>query len=281
MSWEKFNYICRRVNAVMADGESVGQCIERVESEAGTALYGEAFTKKSLQRQLLNELSASQSDSNALNALSIYASLKLNQWLTKPQQFKRYLHYLFLVIAVYFSVASLYKLKVMPVFLSLLENFGNSKELSLTVYAQNWWAIQAGVAVLLALSIVLAFFYRNLFSLQLKTQKSFGLTFLVTPKLRHSYQNLVELLRFPMQQNEINSKSENSMIKHLRELASSDMDIAIEVKALLEAEAERFSHLAERHIKGAMITTWSTLVVAIFLLLQNTYSPISLLGEAL
>lgn len=281
MSWERFNYICRRANAVHQTDEPIGQCLKRVEAEAGTKLYGEAIQKNSLSRDLLNEMAQTTHAKNGRDALQLYASLNLGQWMAKPLQFKRYFSYIYIVGAIYFIVATLYQTKVMPTINDALAQFMNSSELPLSFYHQQWLTVQVCIGLILLISCALSFAYSQLYSFKNNITTRITLKIFASRSLKNSHKNLNDLLRYPLlKHSQPATIQPSTYVSHLIEVDNSGMRLDIEIKALVKAETARLVHSIERHMKLALGISWVTLMAAIFTLLINTYSPIAMLGEA-
>ena len=121
MAWERFSYICRKVNSTLEEGETVSECIARVEKEPSCSFYGDVIRTDSLPREILNGIGRLYSVDEAKDAIRVYSELDLSERLAEPMQFKRVTIYLAFVIVVFFLVSGIYQLKVAPTFLETFE----------------------------------------------------------------------------------------------------------------------------------------------------------------
>lgn len=292
MTWEKFAYICRRANGTIKPEESVDECINRVKQEPGSQLYGKTMTPDNISSMLLSKISTISDNAKAKKALSIYGDLNTLQNLSEPIQFKRITAYLAYVTLIFFITSAIYQFKVAPTFLESFESFDVAIPSHLTFYKNYWPYFVLIIYAILAVSILISYTLRSLFRFTKTDEKGFVFRVLIFKSIRESYFKIIDIVSFPVTSindgdtstnntSTDNTSTESEIIKHLAEIQSANMDIAVEMKALIEAENKSLQVLCEKQMTLISTAVAIITISAIFFFLLSAYSPIFMLGETI
>ncbi|WP_045856592.1 hypothetical protein [Teredinibacter purpureus] len=279
MTWERFGYICRKAKGTIKAEESASECISRIESDASCSLYGENISNDSLSRNILNKIKA-MSNKEATAALDVYGQVDMSQHLAEPMHFKRVTIYLAYVTFVFFVVSAIYQLKVAPSFLEAFETFELSIPSHLIFYRDYWEYFVLVVFALLAMSLIVGFTLRGLFKFKNGLENGIVLRFLAFNGIRESYLTLLDIISYPVSPVVGGVGANASKVTyHLSEIEKTEMDLAVEMKALIKAEVTSLLNRCERQMRFISVVVAVIIISAIFFFLVSAYSPIFVLGE--
>jgi len=282
MSWERFEYICRKANAECHDNERIADCLTRIEQEPTLSLYGSFMAENSRPRQLLNGIAQMKDKSLVKEVLSIYSQLKLRQQLEMPSDSPRILSYLLQLTLVFFVIAAVYHYKVFPSLYGAFDTFNIQPPTPLLLYREYWDFFFISITLLLGFSFWLNSQLSRLFLFTIGKENSFFLRYLVSKKIRQSYLNIVEILQFPLTSQKIISGSftkQHQMIDHLVKVKNSKLSLPIEMKELIEIEMTHLHQHAEKQVK--FLTSLAAFIIsfAIMSFVVSAYIPIFHLGD--
>jgi len=279
MTWERFGYICRKAKGTIKDEEPVSECISQIESDDNCSLYGDRISHDSLSRNILNKIKA-MSNKEAVAALDVYSQIDMSQHLAEPMQFKRVTVYLAYVTFVFFVVSSIYQLKVAPSFLEAFETFELSIPSHLIFYRDYWQYFVLVVSALLAISLIIGFTLRGLFKFKRGLENGIVLRFLAFGGIRESYLRLLDIISYPVSQGKGGVAYDATKINsHLSEVENTEMDLAVEMQALIKTEVTSLLNRCERQMRFISVAVAVIIISAIFFFLVSAYSPMFVLGE--
>ena len=282
MTWERFGYICRKVNATQSDAESISSSLTRVAKEEPCSLYGNEIHKHSLAKKILEHLSSIEDKNDALLALNIYQGLNLSEKFEEPMRFKRVVAYLSFVSVVFYTMVGIYQLMVAPAFLSTLQDFDLAPPSYLSWYQDYWGYFVLIISILLISSLVIGNHLKKLFRFELGVENSFVLKYMMFSAIRESYLKVIDILLYPVMGKNKSADSVGSKVfKHLQNVESVGMNVAVEMQELLQIEMRFLLEKCELQMKYISILVASVVVSAIFFFLASAYSPIFVLGETI
>ena len=216
----------------------------------------------------------------ALGAIEIYKNLNLAKQFEVPMRFKRIVAYLSYIVVVFYVVAGIYRFKVAPTFMLVLEDLVSSMPDHLILYQDYGGYFVLVVSVLLALSLLIGFRLKKIFGFDVGVEKGAIMKFLVFRNVRESYSKVVDILQFPiLPEGRLDGRAGSPMIHHLHAAASSGMCVATEMRELLESEMRLLIDSCEKQMKYLSVSVALIIIAAIFFFLIGVYSPIFILGE--
>jgi hypothetical protein len=281
MAWARFSYICRKASAECREGESVSEVLSRIEKEDSCDLYGDGIPANSWPGKLLMQIGSIKDSIESRNVVETYGNLNLTQGLEEPMRLKRVTAYLGLVVLVFYSMASTYRIFVIPQFIQAFEDLGWPIPSHLTVFWDYWWYLLLLISVLLIASLIVAFRLKRIFRFYLKMEGGFVLKYLAIRRIRRSYKNLIEILQFPiLSAAKGQEQSDTQITAHLRNVKDSDMNLAAEMQELIDKEQRLLVEGCERQVKSLLVVVALLVVATIYFFLGSAYSPIFMLGEA-
>ncbi len=282
MAWERFGYICRKVSSTLQEGETVSECITRVEKEPGCNLYGDAIRAGSLPRKILNDIGHLYSNDEAKDVIKIYSELDLSERLEEPMQFKRVTVYLALVVVVFFFVSEIYQLKVAPTFLETFETFDVSIPHHLMFFRDYWNFFMVSVFSMLGLALCVGYILRGLFQFKRGCEKGFVYRYLTFKGIRYAYENIIHTLTFPISNKSSEKGGSTSAInEHLLSIKCSGMNVGTEMKEIIRTDMNTLVDLCEKQMRYISVLIAVVVVAVIFFFLFSAYSPLFMLGETI
>lgn len=279
MSWQRFEYICRRAYTHIKKGETVTESLSKAKNEEGLDLYGDNISPNSMQYKILGYLDDLDRD-KALGSLVFYKDLQMNKQLDKTLRFKRVFAYLCYVSLFFFTVVSIYHLKVTPTFESFFTDLGWGVPPSLALYGDYGGILLAGLLLFLLLSLTISFKLTHLMEFREGLDEGLIFRFCLFPSIKKHYYNVKEILGFPIELKEEN-KRESKIFKHLKNIDETDMDLAYEMKVLLEIEMSALQSECHRQVKLMTTILFSVMVFSLFSFLVAAYTPIFYMGEGI
>ncbi len=280
MTWERFGYICRKASVELKDHESVSACLSRVEQEESCGLYGEQIEKNSWPRRLLDKIGDISDKEAARSAIETYKHLNLAKNFQEPMRFKRVFAYLGYVTLVFYAVVVIYQTTVAPSFLEAFENFEIAIPANIQFFQVYWLYFVLLVSLFLITTLIIGFQIKKIFKFSLNIENSLVMRFLVFPRIRGSYSNLINILQFPVIRDaDLGNLKRNPVIAHLDSVNNSKMSLPIEMKELIEIEMQSLLDSCEKQMKFMSVAIALVIVAAIFFFLISAYSPIFILGE--
>jgi hypothetical protein len=279
MTWERFGYICRKAAGTIKAEEPASECISRIESDENCKLYGDKISQDSLSRIILDKIMAIP-NKEAMAALNTYSQVNMSQYLAEPMQLKRVTIYLAYVTFVFFVASAIYQIKVVPSFLEILETFELSIPSHLIFYRDHWPYFMLFVSATLATSFIIGFTLRDLFKFKAGLENGIILRFLALRGIRESYLRLLEVILYPISPTIGDEAPNASKIRcHLSEIQKTEMDLAVEMQALIKIEVALLLNRCERQMRLISTTVAVIIILAIFFFLSSAYLPIFALGE--
>lgn len=278
MTWQRFEYICRRTFARIEEGETVSVSLAKAKNETGADLYGDIISPKSLQHQILSDIEKLDDD-KAILALNIYKNLQMNQQLDKSLKFKRVFTYLMYVSIFFYMVAAIYHLKVIPTFSEFFTDLEWGMPSFFVFYDNYGGLFLLLVLALLLLSLSIYLKLLNLIDFREGNENSFLFRYLILPSIKTSYIRVKTILTFPVQA--LQTNSDIAVTEHLNNISRSTMDVGYELKVLAEVEMSRLLSECQWQIKIMTIMLFSTMVFSIFSFLFAAYTPLFYMGEAI
>lgn len=279
MTWQRFEYICRRAYTNIQKGEAVTESLSKAKSEEGLDLYGDNISPKSMQYKILSYLNGLDRD-KALSSLVFYKDLQMNKQLDKTLRFKRVFAYLCYVSLFFFTVVSIYHLKVTPTFESFFTDLGWGMPPSLALYSDYGGLLLIILFLLLLLALIISFKLTHLLEFREGQNDDFIFRFFLFPSIKTHYYNVKEILGFPIELKEKNER-ESKIFKHLKSVNEADMDLAYEMKVLLEVEMSKLQSECHRQVKLMTAILFSVMIFSLFSFLVAAYTPIFYMGEGI
>ncbi|SDU06679.1 hypothetical protein [Halopseudomonas salegens] len=281
MTWGRFGYICRKASVDHRDNESIAHCLQRIDREEASDLYGGREAADRWPRVILDKIGLMTDREEARRVLDIYRNLNLSQGFDEPMTLKRAVAYLGLVLFVFYSVVGLYHLKIIPNFLKVFDTLGLSAPRSLILYQDYMGYFVLLVSVFLITILLVGFEMRSLFKFTVGREKGFIFKYLLFSPIRDSYRKVIAVLQFPVADSGSNvTGSEESVVRHLRAVRHSEMNVSVEMKALIEQEMKCLLDGCEKQVKLMLMLVGVVVLFGIFFFLTSAYSPIFILGDA-
>lgn len=282
MEWRRFHYICRRSHHQHTPGESLRDCIERVDAETASHLYGATEATDTLPYRLLQELKQAPNTHLAQIALKTYGDMDFSDSLTEPLQFKRVMLYLGYVTFVFFVTSCLYQFKVAPAFLGVVESMSASTPSALLAYQGYWIFLSVLVFALLLAVLVIGYRLRALFSYQPRVQQSLSFRFFTLPQTRRAYSRILEAAAFPLSAcSDYQPTAPSEMTSHLEGIDASGMDVGREVQELIRQTGMQLTASCEKQMRILSVIVSVIIVAVIFRFVASVYAPIFYLGETI
>jgi hypothetical protein len=147
-------------------------------------------------------------------------------------------------------------------------------------YHDNWGTMIIGVVIVLAVSVYIAFSVSKLFSFN-ANDRSPGYRFLLPGSIKRCYQNLVEIIYFPLGNIQTLRHNQSELSDYLREVSHSDIELKTEIEALLAREGKRLARLCKHYLQIVSAVVSVLLVLVIFFFLVSAYAPIFVLGDVI
>lgn len=276
MIWQRFAYICRKTYIESQQQESIATRISRIEQEAGSDLYGGAIPPKSWPGKILDHLKNTKNSNDAQSALAIYKDLQFSE-IMEPLRFKRRLAYLALVTAFFYLIFTTYKTKVMPTFFALFEEFEIPLPKGLLFIEQYGDLLMLLISVFIILGLLVAFKMRAMLRWASGVEESWVFKYLMPPAIKRAYNNLIELLLYPL--TNITNRNESLLTAHLKTVEESDMDVATEIQALMEQEQRLLLSRCEWYVNAITAIIALTVIISLYLFLSSAYSPLFMMGD--
>lgn len=280
MTWERFSYICRKASTSCHTEETMASCIDRIENETGSHLYGRKIVANSWHRKLLTEIGATANKDDARRILNLYGKLRIANRVDEPMQFRRLTAYLAWITVVFLIVAGIYQLKVAPAFLEAFENFEVSIPSHLLFYKEYGTFFFAVIFSLILFSLIVGSQLASLCRLPYRAEESFVVRYLAFSGIKTSYGNLIELLQYPLLSvGDVKAYPNSKIAKQLGEINKCNMNLVDELQVLIDIEIRKLVEGCESQMKILSILTALMVLAAIFFFLASAYSPIFILGE--
>lgn len=289
MTWERFGYICRKAAASRLEGGSVAERLSQIEAEVACHLYGDPIKDRSWPRKILTDIQAMHNAQEAQEAIDIYQHLNLTQQFAAPMRFKRIVAYLSLIIFVFYSMVTIYSVKLVPVFIDLFETVGQSAPVHLLGFYQYAGTFVIVASLLLLFNLLLGHQLKKLFTFKVGIENSFIIKYLVLPTIRNSYLKVLEILQFPLRNVQLRTESTSNIsdhslsgtlvTEHLREVNAANMSVSKEMQELIEIEMRTLLASCEKQLKLLTILVAVTVLSAVGFFLVSAYSPMFMFGE--
>lgn len=282
MSWERFGYICRRAKNELGQSQSVDACLTAIDKSPGADIYGKSLSGGAMATKLVERMGELKSKEDAILCSQLYSQLNLSNHIEEPMYFKRVLAYLAYIAVVFYVLVAVYQVKVVPQFVAALQSLGQSTPESLMWFQSYWVSLLLLVTVLISAALFIGFELKGLFKFEGAPQNGFVYRYLAGASIRRSYQAIIDIIQFPL----INSVSEersssSAVIRHLNDVAETDMCLASEMASLLRVSMRDLLNACEKRLKIITTIVALTVVATIFIFLVSAYSPLFILGNAL
>ncbi len=282
MSWERFGYICRKASVDISPDESVANCLSRIESEESCQLYGGEIEKNNWPGKLLEKIKNIKDQQEATEIIQIYSKISSSNHFEEPLRFKRVTAYLAYVISIFFVTTGIYQLYVAPNFQQMYVDFDIALPPNILFYQQNWSIIAVIITILLISSLLIGFRLKSLFKFKLQVEHGFIMRYLVMKSIKQSYSNVLDILCYPLSESEnLREAGNTSIINHLNNIKQSRMNLAEEMRLLIEIEMRTLLLSSEKEMKNISVIIALIVISAIFFFLASAYSPIFILGETI
>lgn len=277
MSWERFQYICRRSHELLRRDGSVSDVIRSADSEEGASLYGENFGKGSLPGKLLEEIAELSDRDKIANALKVYGELRLDRDLALPPHFRRASLYLVLVMLVFSMAFGIYFVKVMPTFMDIFESQGMAKVPALEFFLQYSGYLYNLVLVAVVLVLLLGRHIKKLLSYEESSASSSFYRLMTLPEIHRRHRRIVAAIRYPLADSE--NGAGDLVASHLKNIEGSGMSVAYEMQRIIGEESRRLLQACERQIRMMIAFIGISVVLMAGYFLYSAYTPLFLLGE--
>lgn len=277
MSWERFQYICRRSHELFRRGESVSDAIRSAQGERGASLYGEDFSKGSLPGKLLEEITTLSDRDKIASVLKVYGELRLDRDLALPPHFRRASLYLVLVMLVFSMAFGIYFVKVMPTFMDIFESQGMAKVPALEFFVRYSGYLYNLVLVAAVLVLLLGRHIKKLLSYEEKSTSSGFYQLMTLPEIHRRHRRIVAAIRYPITGSENGAK--DLVASHLKNIENSGMSVAYEMQRVIGEESRRLLQACERQMRMMIAFIGIAVVLMAGYFLYSAYTPLFLLGE--
>lgn len=262
------------------EGESIAECLSRIEKEKASDLYGDRIPSGTWPRKILDGIGKLEERDRAERALGVYRKLDLPRQFEEPLRFKRVVAYLSYVVLIFYIVVGVYQVKVTPSFVAVYEDFELSAP-SYLVFFNTYWLLGVGlISILLVALLIIGFQIRRLFQFSVSAEDNFVIKFLSFPSIRRHFSKIVSILEFPLASG-VNSysKTHGPMRNHLQSVKDSGMCLSTEMQALIEIEMRSLLESCEKQLKLMSLLIAIIVIIGVFTFLLSAYSPIFVLGE--
>lgn len=277
MSWERFQYICRRSNEFFRQGKSVSDSVSSAQAEQGASLYGEDFRKGSLPGKLLEEITALSDRDKVARSLKVYGELRLDRDLALPSHFRRASVYLVLVMLVFSMAFGIYLIKVMPTFMEIFESQGMAKVPALEFFMQYSGYLYNLVLVAAVLVLLLGRHIKKILSYEENSSSSRFYRLMTLPEIHRRHRRIVAAIRYPLGGSE--SRAGDLISSHLENIENSGMSVAYEMQRIIGEESRRLLQACERQMRMMIAFIGIAVVLMAGYFLFSAYTPLFLLGE--
>ena len=186
-TWSRFSYLCRRVQANLRPGESVGECFESFGSRDSINLYTQGQPPSSLARELEKRLSALTDTEAAQYAASLYSQINFQRFYASDLQYKRANLYLLYIAIVFTAVTAIYSIFVLPTMSDLFELIEQEMSKGFFLMANYGWVFSLGVIAILLLSLIVGFNLKRAFNLSTDFSCSFIIRLFAFPSIKRAH----------------------------------------------------------------------------------------------
>lgn len=278
MVWERFQYLCRAGLAHTGD-ESLSDYIDNVNAKDSTDLYGKV-PEGSLPMCLLKatkELEPSQ----ARLALKTYAALNPSYLLDKPNATRRLPTYLLCVAVVYILAVSAYQTKIFPMFEEAMQGAILQIPPDTRFLIDYGPLVAIGLGLVILLLVAITFGLTRMVSLNKDYSKNRLVLNLCPGFLKTPYLNLLVLLRYPSDPENLDKKLAGEYQAHFEKVLQSGMELDQEIGALFKAEDQKLIRRIE--IVSKVISVVIALIVffTVYKFVYGFYLPFFYYGVAL
>ena len=281
MSWNQFSYICRKAHATFdSSQQNIAAHIDNIKHEQNCRLYGKNIQPNTWSAKILNIIANQKDPKKAQEILKTYSNLRLDNRLEQPMQFKRVMAYLTYISLIFFILATIYQLKVIPTFVETMDSFSLDTANYLSFYRHFGVYIVTLVFLSLLGALFLGFHLKKFFHLSPNIEKGFISRFFVLQSVINSHNKIVEALVFPIRDSlEDTIPSTSKINEHLRDIDQEGMCIATEMQAIINHEIIVLTEKCEKQMKVLYTIIAIVIVLTISEFISSAYAPIFILGD--
>jgi hypothetical protein len=282
MTWDLFGYICRKSSVDCKGNEHIRECLKRVKNEKICEVYSGNKPIRGLPKLIINKIEQIEDPSKARKVIDIYKDLKLNNSFEIPKRFKRVFSYLFVIFIVFCSIAGVYHLKVLPSFIDAFKSFNLELPESILLYQQYWIYFVLIILLLFISALIIGLKIRSLLQFTEDVERGVLFNYLLFKRIKTSYLRIVEIALFPLQEiRGVGNQNKNLIIDHLNSIKKTNLNLSVEMSALIDIELKRLLDNCEAQMKLVSVVIASLILVAVFCFIISAYSPMFIIGDVI
>lgn len=287
MFWGRFHYLCRKYNQLNSTGSDLpdtnfSSVLSDARTRKSTDLYGSKISEKSIADEILTVLERSDDIELISKSTSIYAAVNFDRSFEEPVKLRRVITYLSFLTVMYIWVSLIYRIFVMPQFLSMFESLEVPLP-DLFAWYMNYSSYMIAVVVVLLLAMMcLLYQIRAIYSYKMPGVDSMLYNGLVPASIKNSFSSIIEIVTYPVSKSFEGKYQKSGLISaHFHEIEKSGLNLIVEIENLLRIESNTLNKKVELFVT-VLISLVSVIIVAsIVLFLMSAYSPLFIMGEGL
>jgi hypothetical protein len=280
MNWRRFKHQCHEAARLLDKGEKIGPALTKAKTSPLLKELGPEPRPNSLASSVLASLEkGNYSEDEARSALNIYAGLDTSELAHKPSRIRRIGIYLLYLTFIYFIIVSIYMLFVVPQTISFYESLSAKPSHHFIWYVNLWYLEIVGIVTLFIIAFLVTRKIKHLFDYREDILDSFLYRWLLTRRLRSSYEHLFTLIQLPLRF--VKKMDDNRIVQHYLSEGYSEKEIADSLSILLGETADVLIARSEFYIRAIYVVMAVLIILSIYGLASSVYTSIFSLGAVL
>ena len=216
----------------------------------------------------------------AASAVALYAELDSHSLELSPVKFKRAIAYLCYVTLVFYLVASIYAVKVLPSIVNAFRDLEVPSGGLIALYSEHWGLIIIAITLMLIGCALIALQLSKAIALCPNLDHALALRYFAPRSVLRSYRRLRAAIEHPIHRAApAVETSDTHLTAYLNRLEATGAPLAPEINAMIGVQAQALSSACERYLRVLIAVVAVVIILGIFGFLVSAYSPIFALGD--